>query len=210
MNATMIDKMFLQIFPLGLNDDHFTQLAKKHKSSDKILEMVKQIDLKQFDSDSPTVIRQNIATITKLVTKSTMISTFEKLAFKNYMQNASYHALFLKSLKELIMHNNEDQFNDFVDVLSLQKNEYNANIAKWPIISFFLLYFNPNQEVLVKPTTIKKLAHFLNYEIDYKPLPNFHTYALIRDMVMAYKRQSKICAEQNNITVQAIMYCVIS
>lgn len=209
MNENLIDRMFLNRFEGGLEDAAFLEMKKRHKSSDKILLMASSLVYDDFISSNAILRAHQLDILIKMVKASTMISTFEKLAFQNYMSNPNMHAVFLASLRELLVTNNADNFNDFVDVLLMQKHEYNANIAKWPIITFFLVYCKPYDEVMVKPVTIKMIAHFLNVDISYKPLPNFDTYQKIRQMVMQYKAQSDICQDETNIVVQAIMYSTI-
>lgn len=209
MNEKMIDQMFLNRFAGGIEDIEFLEMAKKHRSSDKILELAKSLELDDFISASSLKRQAQIDILLQMVQRSTMISTFEKMAFKNYMSNREMHSIFLSSLRSLLLDNSVHTFNDFVDVLLMQKHAYNANIAKWPIITFLLLYNSPYEEVFVKPTTIKKVAAFLQVDIAYTSLPNFETYRLIRSMVMNYKSSSQLCDHQTNITVQAIMYCAI-
>ena len=100
-------------------------------------------------------------------------------------------------------------FADFVEVLQLCRNDGNANPAKWPVVTCFLAYSQPDVHVCVKPTTIKKVASRLGVDIAYRPLPNFDTYSRVQAMVRDFRQHSVLAREQNNIIAQAIMYCTV-
>lgn len=209
-NLYIIDDLFLNFFPEGLEDEEFINLSKKHKVNNKIFKTIEDIDIEDFLEEYPPTVKKNIQLITKLVTSCSMVSVFEKMAFKNYIADKRLHETFLQSLYELLNNCNEDTFMEFARVLGLRKHEKNCNIAKWPIITFFLMFFNPDQEVFIKPTTIKKVAKLLEYDIKYEATLNYQTYSLVRDMVTDYKKSSSLCKNENNINVQAIMYCALN
>ncbi|MEG0283164.1 MAG: hypothetical protein RR543_00200 [Erysipelotrichales bacterium] len=208
-NIYLIDEMFLKLYPDGLQDISFIEASKRHKVNNRILKKVEAFDIERLMEQYPPTVADNIQFITKLLTSCSMVSVFEKVAFKNYIADKKLQEDFLTSLYEMLNELNEDSFNNFVRVLSLKKADSKTNVAKWPIITFFLSFFNPKAEVFIKPTTMKKVAQLLEYDIKYSPTLNYQTYTLARDMVMQYKQISKICQDEINMYVQAIMYTVL-
>ncbi|MDH6603602.1 hypothetical protein OKW23_000742 [Bacilli bacterium PM5-9] len=209
-NYQFIDDLFLLKYPNGLNDQAFIDLSKKHKSSYKILEIVKnEIDLESFVLEDTYHINKNISLIIKIVTRSSMISVFEKVAFKHYLEDSKIHSIFLNALYHMLKDFNEDTMNEFVYVLNMRKVEINRKVATWPLITFFLIYFDEYNEVFIKPTTIKRLAKLLECDIKYESMPNYMTYQNVKKMVLEYKKQSKLVKNENNLNVQAIMYCAL-
>lgn len=209
-NLQTIDDLFLTFFPGGFNDENFIELSKKHKANDRIFKIIDDFDIENLLEEYPPTVLKNIQIITKMVTSCSMISVFEKVAFKNYIADKRIHETFLKALYNMLKNLNEDTFIEFAYVLGMKKHEENCNIAKWPIITFFLLFFNPSEEVFIKPTTIKKVARLLDYDIKYEATLNYQTYSLVKQMINDYKMVSKICKDQNNINVQAVMYCSLN
>jgi len=209
-NYAYIDDLFLLRFPGGLDDEEFNELGKKHRSSDKILDTIKNdVDLNSFILEDDYHINKNIETITKLVTKSSMISVFEKVTFKKYIADKKIQATFLKALYEMLTNLNENTMSEFVGVLNLKNAELNKRVATWPLVTFFLVYFNDNNEIFIKPSTIKKLGKLLEYDIKYESIPNYMTYTNIKKMIMDYKKQSILVKNESNLMVQAIMYCAL-
>ncbi|MGL4382375.1 MAG: hypothetical protein ACRCTA_01510 [Bacilli bacterium] len=210
MHLLYIDDLFLNFFPNGLNDASFTELGKKYRSSNKVLSLIKEYTLTDLLLSDSYHLNNNIAFITKIVTLVPMVSTFEKIAFKNYINHSDVQVEFCLKLYALITNNNQANFEAFIDHLCLKKNERNCNAAKWPIITFFLAYFNEDREVFIKPTTTKKLANVLGYDIKYQAYPNYQTYTLVKEMILDYKKQSHLVAHESNIIVQAVIFCALS
>ncbi len=210
MNIQQIDQLFLRRYPNGVNDDAFVSIGRKHQSSDRILATFQeQLTINRLISTNRAIQEETIKAIIKVVSQSTLLSTFDKIAFKNYMKDQKIYGLFLHALAEMLNDFNEETLDAFVKVCSLKKQESNANIAKWPIVSFFLTYHDPYEHIFIKPTTIKQLSKVLDYDIQYHALPNYQTYKLAREMVFDFKNQSSLTKGLNNIMVQAILYSSI-
>ncbi|MDF0606337.1 hypothetical protein HZU77_011845 [Neisseriaceae bacterium TC5R-5] len=212
MNAyQQIDNDFLLRFPQGLQDSQWQQLSKKHRSVYKVITLCQQgltADVMQN-----AIASQQLAGITEtcrqIISRCTTVSTFEKIAFRNYLNYRDVHLPFVQALYQLLHQFDEGNFHHFVEVLQLCQHDKNANPAKWPLVTAFLAYFDPEQHVCVKPTTIKKLAARLKVDIAYQAQPNPLTYQRVQGMVQNFRQYSTLAREENNIIAQAIMYCTL-
>lgn len=212
MNAhQQIDNDFLLRFPDGLQDAAWQALAKKHRSVDSVIQLCQQgLTAERLQQ---AIASQRYADITEtcrqIIGRSTTVSTFEKMAFRNYLGFRDVHAAFVAALYHLLHQFGPDSFADFVEVLQLCRNDGNANPAKWPVVTCFLAYSQPDRHVCIKPTTIKKVAARLDVDIAYRPLPNYDTYQRVQAMVQDFRQHSQLAQQQNNIIAQAIMYCTV-
>ena len=210
MNAyQQIDADFLARFPQGLQDAEWLALAKKHRSLDSVLKLCRDglaepLLRAAIDSGNTAAV---IDTCRQIVSRCTTVSTFEKIAFRNYLAFSDVHRPFVTALHALLYRFGEASFADFVEVLQLCRHDDNANPAKWPLVSCFLAYSDPQRHVCIKPTTIKRLAARLGVDIGYRSLPNFATYSRVQTMVLQFRSYSVLAADQNNIIAQAVMYC---
>ncbi len=208
MNAKLIDNHFLTIFPDGFDDIAWNTLGKKHKP-DKIIELL-TVDLgkenfkRLLDAHKYYEICEKA---TQLVKKVTVVSVFEKVAFSNYIEKVSPEK-FCFALYDFLYNYNEESFTNFVEVLSLHKHEKNSNAAKWPVVSFFKAYQDSNEFVILKPNTTKSVAKVLEVDIEYTTVPSYKTYCNVVNMVKAYKKESKICENQNLMLTQAVLFTV--
>ena len=210
MNYQYLDDLFLLRFPQGFADEEFKNSAKRHRTSDKILAIIKNdFDVASLQREDTYQINKNIALILKIVTMSSMISVFEKVAFRNYLADSKIHETFLQALYDLITKKDHESFDNFVCVLNLRKRETNKRVATWPLVTFFLLYFDEYHEIFIKPNTIKRLIKLLEFDVEYVSYPNYETYQKIKEMVETYKKQSNLVKGQSNIMVQAVMYCAL-
>jgi len=206
-----IDHDFLLRFPAGLQDPQWQALAKKHRSVDSVIRLCQQgLSAEHMQQ---CMAENRFGEITEscrqIISRSTTVSTFEKMAFRNYLAFRDVHVSFVQALYRLLHQFGPDSFADFVEVLQLCRHDGNANPAKWPVVTCFLAYSRPDEHVCIKPTTIKKVAARLGVDIAYQALPNYNTYTRVQAMVQDFKQHSVLAAEQNNIIAQAIMYCTV-
>lgn len=206
-----IDHDFLLRFPLGLDDPAWLALGKKHRSINKVIELAStglaQPVLQQaLASDQLAGV---IDTCRQMVSRCTTVSTFERMAFRNYLAFSDVHRPLVQALHDLLHQFGPDSFARCVEVLQLCRYDKNANAAKWPLLSCFLAYHDPQRHVCIKPTTVRQLAARLGEDIAYQALPNFTTYQRVQQMVQRFRAGSTLAAGQNNIIAQAIMYCAV-
>ena len=168
---------FLRVYPQGFQDIKMLELTKKH-NVDKMTDFVLDV----FSRDQfnlPARILENWA---KAVSRSSMVSTFEKPKFKNMLNDLSAYEreLMVNGLYELLHGDAEAGFNAQLDILKQYK------LAKWSLISVVPAYFKPQQEVFIKPTTTKGvIKHFELADIQYKPTPSWEFYCDYRRRVLS-------------------------
>ncbi len=200
----MIER-FLEIYPDGFEDIRYMEKAWKHDDS-KIVEFFQKLDAQQFDESNPHALAEKFG---KIISKSTMVSTFEKISLRNYLSFFEGHGAFIMAIKHLIENYNEQNFDTLVDVLSRYKDQGNTNAAKWPVMSFFTYYGVKSHECYpVKPTTVKQVAQLLDVDIGYKARPNFETYEKINDMYRDFRQKTPLLLKYEPIKTHALLYIV--
>ncbi len=206
-----IELAFLEQFPNGLQDENWILLGKKHN-----MKTIHQIYENEFSAKNMKKLikdkkyKKICELATEIVQKATIISVFEKIAFKNYIANEPIHEPFAKFLYDLLYNFSEENFDNMVNILEAYKGQKNANPCKWPVITAFIALRYPNEHVFVKPTTVKANAKILKMDIEYKSKPNFNTYTKVKDMVINFRESSTICKSENLMIVQAILFSVSS
>lgn len=205
-----VESRFYEQYPAGTSDETWIELGKKHNKArlyEPFRTYLAENNLKL--SIESGMLHQLAIDIVKLVKQSTTISVFEKIAFQNFMSYEAIHPRFFLALYDFLYNFDEESFREFVDVLSVFKMEKNAFPAKWPLISFFKAYQSPTAFSFVKPTTTKKVAALLDWEIDYQSQPNYHTYMNIVQMVKQFQAQSSLCSKLDLMRVQGIMFVAV-
>lgn len=205
-----IDQDFLLRFPGGLHDPQWLALARKYRAVNKVRELATRLDAdslaRALDSGRTAEL---IETTEKMISRCPTVSTFERLAFRHYLAYSDTHLPLLAALDGALHRFDADSFAQLVVTLEMCRHDKRANPAKWPVVTAFLAYADPDVHVSVKPTTTRQLAARLGVDIAYQPRPNFTTYSRVRDMVSAFRDASAVATGQDNIITQAVMYCTL-
>lgn len=170
-----LEDEFLRRYPLGFDDPELMAVARKHK-----VEEMKNFVYFHFSKenfDDPTAISN---AFTKLIGKSSLVSTFEKVKYKNSVKLFHHEEIetLSNSLWEILYGDQRLGFNQIVLLLAT------FDLAKWPILTVLGLYFNGDYEVLVKPTTVKGVLNYLEVtDIKYTSKPNYDFYVQYRTLI---------------------------
>ncbi len=211
MDFNRIDEEFLVRCPEGLNDPiwigYFNKLCLnkvKEIIDDELSQtrMEELIESQEFDLLAKSIL--------KTVNKSPVLSRFEKLAFKNYINEIDTHEPLSLALYDLLYHFDESAFERMVNVLGMYIKDKEMNVLKWPMITFFNVSIDPKNYILVKPKTVKATAKGLGIDVEYTPRPNYRTYINVLNMTKNYKDISNICKGKCLRTAQEIMYIASS
>ena len=167
---------FLDQYPGGFQNPHMATVAKRHRVNQ--LSNYTRERFKPRNFRDTEVILESMVTI---VSRSSMISVFEKPAFKSFVGSLSPKEKnkFAGALKKRLHGDREAGFNELLEML------LSARLAKWPIISVWPAYFNLLDDAFIKPTTTKNIiVQFGLSELTYRPLPSWSFY---RDYLVALK-----------------------
>ena len=188
------EAFFLGRYPGGFANPEMLEMGKKH-SMDKLVALAQ-------DSFSPANFANAadvITTLGKLVSRSTMISLFEKPKFRDLLgmlSEAERDAL-AGALGEQLHGDQSRGFTEMVRILAGYK------LAKWPLVTVALTYYRPHQEVFVKPTTTKDVIQFFQLDgLRYSPTPSYEFYAAYRDVINQMKQ-----AVDSSLQVENAAFC---
>ncbi len=173
------EKYFLKQFPNGFKDEQMKEISKKHKFS-KTVEYAQTV----LSKDALRNKKDSITNIAKFVSKTSMVSVFEKMRFRDFLKEIDDETQFefIDSIYDLIFGNEERGFSNLVNLLSMY------NLAKWPLVSVYLAYYNPRKDVFVKPTTVKRIIKYLEIEnIKYNSKPTYDFYKEYRKIINEIK-----------------------
>ena len=195
-----IEKRFLALYPEGFYSEEMKEAGKKHKVA-KMEAMAKDVlseeKLQQVGA---------INGIVKLITSSSLVSVFEKTRFRNLIRESDdfYKQDIVDAVYEMIHENQETGFNRLADLLRTYK------MAKWPILSVLLFYLDGTYEVLIKPTTVKKVLEYMECtEVKYTSKANYDFYRQYRDLLNLMKTQVSDKLSDNNGAFQAVFMILL-
>lgn len=185
-----LENKFLSAYPQGFQAEEMIKVGKKHN--------VRKIEKFVHETCSENNLNKGIyiiEDIIKIVTKSSMVSVFEKMKFKDLIREFDNNEKlqFIDAVYENIHGDEEEGFKQLVNILSPYK------LAKWPLISVFRAYYNLNYDVFMKPTTVKKIISFLELnEITYNSTPTYSFYVKYREYINLMKSEVDKSLSPNN------------
>lgn len=182
---------FFELYPEGFEDAGLLPIIKRHNTA-KIGEQVREIFAKE-NFTQPEIICENFA---KIVSKSTLISLFEKPKVRDMIKSMRMERRDMLSigLYELLYGDKKDGFETLVDVLSFY------SLAKWSIVTLIPYYFYRDKEFFIKPMTTKNIITFFEIEgLVYKPRPSHEFYVKYKKVLegMRAKVSEKISPHDN-------------
>jgi hypothetical protein len=175
------EKDFFDRYPGGFNHPDMVAIKKRH-NMEKAITQAQEL----FTKEAITRPQEYADNMVKILTKSSMVSLFEKPKFRDFVKGLSIHE---KEALALGLHNylyvNEEQgFQMMLDILIQGK------LAKWSVISCWGAYIRPDYDVFCKPTTVKGVLSFFEIpEIVYKPRPSYDFYKIYRETINDMKKQ---------------------
>lgn len=162
------EENFFAFYPKGFEDEALLAIIKRHNTA-KIGQSVREM----FAPDCFSRTEQICENFAKIVSKSSLISLFEKPKVRDMLKQLSMEQqdMLAIGLYELLHANHKKGFEILVDILSIYK------LAKWSIVTLIPYYYARDKEFFIKPTTTKEIIKFFEIEgLTYKPRPTYEFY----------------------------------
>lgn len=177
------EEAFLHRYPRGFDNPEIIAIRKKKHNVDKMIAFARERFAKRNFNLSDQVI-QNMA---KLVSRSSLISVFEKPRFRDLIETLSpeNQKCLTEGLEELLHGNEQIGFAAILDLLKSHK------LAKWSLMTVCQAYFHPHRDVLVKPATVKGIIEYFELKnLQYEPTPTWAFYEAYRSTL--HEMKSKV------------------
>lgn len=184
------ERDFLTLFPDGFNDPEMVTIGKKHRV-DKMTDLAQSSFTKQH-FETPERVAESMI---RIVGRSSMVSMFEKPKFRDFVKMLpGYERDLLVSGFEHLLHGKQQL--GFEIMLSVMQT---GKLAKWSLMTILPVYFSPQKEVFVKPTTAKGVIKYFELEsLEYKPLPSWNFYASFRETILEMRSMVDPSLSPNN------------
>ncbi len=184
------EEFFMTRYPNGFSHPDMLAIGKKHKM-DRMISLSQECFAKKNFRDTADIIESMI----KIVSRSSMVSVFEKPKFRDFANSLEpkHKNAITSGLKEQLHGDEQKGFEKILEIMKIGK------MAKWSLISICPVYFRPQDEVFVKPTTAKNaIIHFELTGLIYKPQPSWEFYKDFRCIINDMKTKVDPLLSPNN------------
>jgi hypothetical protein len=188
---------FLLRYPEGFADPAMADIRKKH-NVDKLVFFAKE-NLTKSNCARPEHVAD---TLVKVVSRSSMVSRFEKPPFRSFIDALDSHEkkALAYAVEQRLYGKKQQGFEDMFGMLSHHK------IAKWAVISVVPFYVAPKREVFVKPTTAKGILAYLEIpDLKYHPTPNWAFYKGYQALIGQVKKVVSPSLAPNNAALTGFL-----
>ncbi len=174
------EEAFLQRFPGGFNNPELISIRKRKHNVDKMILFAQE----HFSKRNFKLPDQITADLAKMISRSSVISVFEKNRFREFADTLfpDEKSLLGTGLEELLHGNERLGFETILDLLKRRK------LAKWSLMTISQTYFHLQRDVLVKPMTVKSIIQYFELkDLQYKPAPSWDFYDAYRATIQEMK-----------------------
>jgi hypothetical protein len=181
---------FFALYPKGFEDGALLPLVKRHNTA-KIGDQVQEL-FAEGRFGHPDEVCENFA---KIVSKSSMISLFEKPRVRDMVKQMSMEQKDMLSiaLYERLHGNEQEGFEGLVEVLAFYK------LAKWSVVTLIPYYYARDKAFFIKPTTTKNIIKYFELEgVEYKPRPTYEFYKKYTELLEEMKSKVDASLGKNN------------
>lgn len=181
--------MFLERYPDGFESEELKPVLKRHNVGRLTELAVEVLAPERFRHRA-----QVLDDIVRIVSRSSMVSMFEKPKFRDYVNGLSRddRALLADGFEQLLHADQALGFEQVVDVLK------EGGLAKWSLVTVCPFYLRPRQDVFVKPTTTKNVIRRFELDLVYRPQPTWEFYAAYRAVIEEMKAHVSARLAPNN------------
>lgn len=193
----LVEKQFLQLYPGGFDNPEILKESKKHRGPQMTAMAQEMFAPERFENSQQIAIN-----MTKIISRSSVISVFEKPKFRDFIESLSPDEcqILAKALYEQLHGNEKKGFNSLIKFLQPEK------LAKWTLITIIPAYYYPEKEVFIKPTTVKNIISFFDIEnLTYSATPSFDFYSKYRATVNELKTHTHKSLQPNNLAFSGFL-----
>lgn len=162
----ILEERFFFMYPEGFDSEEMKVIEKKHKL-DKLSKMAHDMfSVEAFHS------QDIVENFKKIVNASTLVSRFEKPGFKSFIDGITDNErILLKDALFDYLHGDEEEgFEKMVQIMLPYKT------AKWPILTILKAYYHLDDDIFIKPTTVKMILKYFDSNLKYTSKPNYQFY----------------------------------
>jgi hypothetical protein len=185
-----IEAAFFKKYPEGFESAEIQAIIKKHKT-DKIEAQCREL----FTPDAFGTPQKIAEDMTKIVSKSSLVSLFEKPKFRDEVRAMSIEQVDMLSigLYEMLHGDMSLGYETMVELIATKK------LAKWSLVSLFPYSYRRSEEIFIKPTTTKDIIKYFEIEdVVYKPRPSFEFYARYKEIIQQMQSMVDPSLSQDN------------
>lgn len=203
-----LTELFRATFPGAFDDPQFD--AKERQSIEKAAREFNQHLGKEAFSE--LMAQGNHAEVSNramaCLQATSLVFPMERIKFKTtVVNNAANHESFASTLFQLLYGESDEQarFTGYCDALT------GFGIPKWPLATYFWFLGSGGEQMFMKPLAMQRIADSVGIPLEYRPDPNWQTYANLREVASRVhtELQSRGLTPRSRLDVQTFIWAAL-
>jgi hypothetical protein len=143
----------------------------------------------------------------KVESSTNLLFSFEKMALRDAVRTQEAAELFAKGLFDYTYGPGslKEKFESFRNTLSRLPRK-KTRVICWPLQTVFGFIAHPTRHIFLKPMVTRAAAKKYDYELNYKPAPNWETYESMLDFAATIKKDISNLKPRDMIDLQSFIW----
>jgi hypothetical protein len=200
-------RRFLRFFPGGFRDETYLDWERGYKAE---AHAHWQKDLSRAHFHDLLQARQFIdiaATAIRIESRTNLLFSFEKMALRDAVRTPAGAQAMAEGLYEFLHGDGSDQrrFERWCGVVAALPRRQ-TRVLTWPVVTVFGFIAQPRRHMFLKPNVTRVAAARCGYAIDYRPTPNWRTYADLLHFVALVRHGLTELRPRDMIDLQSFLW----
>lgn len=202
-------RKFLHLFPRGFRDPRYLDFERDYKWETHLrwLELLGEPELRRLLRTGRHAEIAARAIRIEQRSRHPMIFSFEKMALRDALRSEQGARRFAEGLHALLHGKGtlQRRFEDWVEVVrSLPRRQ--TRVLTWPLVTVFGAIARPDEQIFVKPLTMRAAARAYGFDLAYAPTPSWTTYRSVLDLAALVRHDLRDLRPRDMIDVQSFLW----
>lgn len=200
-------RKFLYYFPEGFEDRKYLSWERDYKwnAHEEWKKQLNRTVFKQLLADEQFL--EIAKRAINIESKTNLLFSFEKMALRDAVKTPGSAQVFAEGLFEYAYGPGslKEKFELFRDALSKLPRKQ-TRVLTWPLQTVFGFLAHPTRHIFLKPMVTRAAAKKYDYDLIYKPAPNWETYESLLDFASSIKKDVNKLKPRDMIDLQSFIW----
>jgi len=200
-------KKFIYYFPKGYLDVKYIAWERQYKL-DAHIQFQAQLNKKDYVRLlNESAFEKIAALIVRIESKTNLLFSFEKMAFRDAVKSPEGAKAFAKGLFEYIYGNGslQNRFEAFIKMIATLPRKQ-TRVLTWPVVTVFGFIANPSGHIFLKPRVTQIAAAKYQFDFNYNAQPNWNTYQSLLAFAAQIWNDTKKMGPRDYIDIQSFIW----
>ena len=200
-------RKFLYYFPDGFEGEKYLSWERDYKwnAHEEWKKQLNRTTFKQMLADKQFM--EIAKRAINIESKTNLLFSFEKMALRDAVKTPESSEQFAKGLFEYTYGTGslKEKFESFRNTLS-QLPRKQTRVLTWPLQTVFGFIAHPTKHIFLKPMVTKAAAKKYDYDLIYKPAPNWETYESVLDFAATIRKDITNLKPRDMMDLQSFIW----